>query len=308
VPADAVSRYLSRISSKLGLDRARQEEITRELATHLEDSAREHQIRGLSMNEAQERAMEALGEPNALSRKLRWVHAFGRYSKHPLLDALLGSLPFLLTVAGMLVEALAARPGLSVFVCIVVIGVAIYALKVAVPAWTMTWLGFANLFFMSFLYGGVYVGMRFVLDVGWAPTYLAALLVSAAALVTTTVLVAKKSVELTLLFLLPLAIFYTTVGYEDAAPSHRFLMTIIAALFAFVFSFAYLLTRNRRPILYAALGFIFYNALYVDIIRTGPSTLNTAGPVLVGLWALIYIVPLLLVSSPAYFYVRRKMS
>jgi hypothetical protein len=309
VPADAISYYLRSISSKLGLDRAREEEIARELAAHLEDSAREHQIRGLSMEEAQRQAVEAFGNPKTVSRKLKWVHGFGRYSKHPLIDALLGSLPFLLAFASMLVEAAVPRLGLvnyGVFVWIVVIGVSVYALKEAVPVWTVTWLGLANFLVLFILFGGIFGGARFVLGAGWPIAYLAAFIVASAFLILSSVLMAKKNVEQTLLFLLPLVILYATVGYEDAAPHHRFLMTAIAALFAFVFSFAYILTRNRRPVLFAALGLLFYSAMYIDIVRTSPSPLNTTGPALIGLWMVIYIVPLVLVSSPAYFYLKKN--
>jgi hypothetical protein len=47
VPADTIAHYLNSISSKLGLDRVREEEITKELGTHLEDAVREHRIKGL---------------------------------------------------------------------------------------------------------------------------------------------------------------------------------------------------------------------------------------------------------------------
>jgi hypothetical protein len=291
------------------LDRAQEEEIARELAAHLEDSAREHMIRGLSMEEAQKRAVEAFGKPRAVSRKLKWVHGFGRYSKRPWLDALLGSLPFLLAFVSMLVEAAVPRLGLvnfGVFVWIIVIGVSVYALKEAVPAWTVTWLGLANFLVLFILFGGIFGGARFVLGASWPVAYLAAFIVASAALILSGVSMAQKNVEQTLLFLLPLAILYATVGYEDAAPSHRMLMTAIAALFAFVFSFAYILTRNRRPILFAAIGFLFYSTLYIDILRTSPSPLNATGPALVAIWSLIYVVPLLLVSSPAYFFLKKN--
>jgi hypothetical protein len=301
VPADAIARYLSSVSSKLGLDRERADEITKELAGHLEDATLEHQIRGLPMDEAQIRATEALGNPNAVSRKLKWVHGFGRYSSRPLLDACLGSLPFLLALAGILVG-----DSIAVVLWIAVIGVSIYALKEAIPAWTLTWLGFGGLIAWVAVFGLTFGAIKSVLDLSFALAYTSAFLMTASALVALTILIARKGVEVTLLFLLPLGILYTTVGYEDAAPSRRFFMTTVAAIFAFVFSFAYLMTRNRYPLAFGAAGFLFYNALYGDIIRSGVSPLNATGPALVMLWALIYCIPLLLVSSPAYFYLKRR--
>jgi hypothetical protein len=91
VPADAITRYLSTIRARLRLDRPKEIDIAKELETHLADSTEDYLARGFSMEEAREEAIKKLGDPKDVSRKLNMVHAFGRYSERPWLDAVLGS-------------------------------------------------------------------------------------------------------------------------------------------------------------------------------------------------------------------------
>jgi amino acid transporter len=67
VPADLVASYLSDIIAKLSLDGAKEEEIAKELATHLSDSTRDHQLRGLAVEDAQKKAIEKLGDSHFVS-------------------------------------------------------------------------------------------------------------------------------------------------------------------------------------------------------------------------------------------------
>ena len=309
MPSDLIRDYLIRLSGKLGLDATQRAEISKELEAHLEDSSRDLQRKGLSRSEALKKAVEAMGESSRVSRELNWVHGFGRHSRRPWVDALLGGIaPFALAslyeVLQSLVSDLGSVPAMAV-VWLVALGVSIYALKKAVPAWTVTWLGLTNMMVLFFLYVGAY-GSLSALGLEWAGAYGFAVLVTALALFFSTYWVAKHNVEMTLLFLLPLAILYIGAGYQDVEPSHASSVVPFIMYFGPIFAFAYLLTRNRYPLLFGAIGLAFYTGLYLDIMAHNPPPLNASGLQLVGVQILIYFVPLLFISSPAYFYRKRS--
>ena len=305
--ADMVASYLSSIVSKLGLGKPKEDEIARELATHLSDSIRDQQIRGLSMEEAQKTAVEKLGSPDELSRKLRWIHGFGGYSRRLWVDALLGSLLpfaviFLYVGIQRLIPALEPFSPLAVLV-LVAIGISIYAFRAAVPAWTITWLGISHLLVLGLAYGAAFLALR-QLQFEFLPSHLVAMGVTCIVLFMMTHWMARHHVELTLLFLLPLTLPYIVIGYEDAPSAHGWVVLPIVGFFTIAFSFFYLLTRNQHPVFFAILGLVFYTGIYADIVTNSPSPFQATGLTRFGLAALLYLVPLFIISSPAYLYVR----
>jgi hypothetical protein len=309
VPADVTTDYLSTVAARLRLNRAEKEEIAEELATHLTDSIRDHQKRGLRMQEAQEKAVEDFGDPKDISRKLNWIHGFGWYSKRPWIDALLGSVLILVVPAGYsllqkLIPALEPFPAIAVLF-LVAAGITIYAYRAAVPAWTVTWLGSMNLLVLTAAYVGVCSGVK-AFQVGQLHAQLAGMAAACIALFATTFYFSKKHLELTLLFLLPLAFPYIVLGYEDTPPEHGLFVLPIVGIFWVGFAFFYLLTRNQHPVLFACLGFLFYTGLYVDIVLNSPAPLNASGLRLAFIWALLYGIPLITTSSPAYHYLKRR--
>ena len=81
--------YLAIMEAALGrLDEARRREIVAEISGHLEDKARWLMLRGLTKEASMEKAMEALGDPAEVGRKLKQVH--GGATRR---DALLAALP-----------------------------------------------------------------------------------------------------------------------------------------------------------------------------------------------------------------------
>ncbi len=305
--ADMVGGYLSSIVSKLRLGESRENEIAEELATHLYDSIRDQYIRGLTMEEAQKTAVEKFGAPDELSRKLRWVHGFGRYSRRGWLDALLGSLlPFVVILLYIriqeLIPTLEPFSPLAVLV-LVAIGISIYAFRVAVPAWTITWLGISHLLVLGLAYGAPFLALR-QLQFEFLPSHLVAIGVACIVLFITTHWMARHHLELTLLFLLPLTLPYIVIGYEDAPSAHGWVVLPIVGSFMIAFSFFYLLTRNQHPIFFALLGLVFYTGIYADIVRTNPAPFAATELTRFGLAALLYLVPLFIVSSPPYLYLR----
>lgn len=309
VPADIVASYLSDIIAKLKLDRAKKEEIAKELATHLSDSTRDHQLRGLGMEDAKKKAIEKLGDADDVSSQLRWVHGFGRYSRRLWLDALLGSLlPFAVIIcyAGlqMLIPALEPLPPIAVL-AVAAIGISIYAFRAAVPAWTVTWLGISNMFVLGLAYGLAFLSME-ALQFEFIDSHLVAIGFACCVLTATTYWMAKQHVELTLLFLLPLILPYIAIGYEDVDASHGWVVLPVVGTFTIAFPFFYLLTRNQRPVFFASLGLVFYSGLYADIVIHSPAPFNATGLTRIGLAVLLYVVPLLMISTPAYLYLRRR--
>jgi hypothetical protein len=263
------------------------------------------------MEEAQKKAIEKLGDADDVSSQLQWVHGFGRYSRRLWLDALLGSLlPFAVTIcyAGLqrLIPALEPLPPIAVL-ALVAIGISIHAFRAAVPAWTVTWLGISNVFVLGLAYGLAFLSVK-ALQFGFLYSHLVAIGTAGIVLLATTYWMARHHVELTLLFLLPLTLPYVVVGYEDVNAGHALLVLPIAGIFTMAFPFFYLLTRNQYPVFFSSLGFVFYTGIYADIMMNSPAPFNATGFARVGLAVLLYIVPLLVISSPAYRYLRRRAS
>lgn len=308
VPADMVSAYLTAITARLRLSPAQKEDIVEELWAHLTDSIRDYETRGLSMEEARNRALADFGDPKAVSRKLNWIHGFGWYSRRPWIDAVLGSILPVLVAWGYshlqsLFPVLEPYPPITVLF-LVAMGVSFYAFRVAVPAWTVTWLGIAHLSVLFVVLGGTAEALR-ALGFNWLPSYLAGIAAASVVLASTTHWFARRHVELTLLFLLPLTLPYIAAGYQDVAPEHASLIVPSAGLFTALFAFFYLLTRNRHPAVFGCLAFIFYTGLYVDIMLHNPAPFQASGLRLAFLGVALYAVPILLVSSPVYRYWRK---
>jgi hypothetical protein len=311
VPADVIADYMETVAARLRLSRAEKEEIAEELATHLTDSIRDHQTRGLTMEDAKEKAVEDFGDPEDVSRGLNWIHGFGWYSGRPWVDALLGSVAILVVLAGYslvqkLIPILEPFPPIAVLF-LVAAGITIYAYRAAVPAWTVTWLGIMNFAVLAFAYVAAFFGMN-ILQFGQLCAHLAGVAAACIALFVTTFWFTKKHLELTLLFLLPLTLPYLAIGYEDTPAGHGFYVLPVVGIFWVGFAFFYLLTRNQHPFLFACLGFVFYTGLYVDIVLNSPAPFNASGFQLTFIWALLYVIPLIMVSSPAYLLLKRRFS
>jgi hypothetical protein len=83
-------------------------------------------------------------------------------------------------MAGIALEAAVPRVGSinpAVFVWISVIGVSVYAYQEAVPAWTLTWLGFGNFLVLFIIFGLTFGAVKSVLGLSWPLAYTAAFLV-----------------------------------------------------------------------------------------------------------------------------------
>jgi hypothetical protein len=185
------------------------------------------------------------------------------------------------------------------------VGISLYAYKAAVPAWTVTWLGFTHLLVLAIVYIAGYLGTK-AFGLGALYSHLAGMAAACIALFFTTTWFARKHLELTLLFLLPLTLPFIVVGYEDIPLTHGLVVLPIIGIFCVAFAFFYLLTRNQHPLLFACLGFVFYTGLYIDIVFHSPAPFNASGVPLIVIGLLLYVLPLILISSPAFYYLKRR--
>jgi hypothetical protein len=306
---DAIKKYLRAMSARLRLDRAKAKDIAKELETHLTDSTADYLARGFSMEESRGQAIKKLGDPKDLSRTLNMIHGFGRYSERPWIDALLGSVLIVAVPLGYwllqnLVPILEPFPPIGALL-LVAVGVSLYAYKAAVPAWTVTWLGVTHLLVLAVVYLAGFLGAK-AFGGGALASHLVGMAAACIALFVTTTWFARRHLELTLLFLLPLTLPFIVVGYEDIPLTHGRVVLPIIGIFWVAFAFFYLLTRNRHPFLFAILGFVFYTGLYADIVIHSPSPFNASGLPLIVIVTLLHILPLMLISSPALYYLKRR--
>ncbi|MFQ6082276.1 MAG: permease prefix domain 1-containing protein [Candidatus Aminicenantia bacterium] len=299
---ELIKKYIGEVLKKLELNSAQKEDISKEINSHLLESAQEYLKQGLSHEEAQKRAVKIFGSSSKIARKLQWIHGFGRFSENRFLDALLGTIPFILSLPIILLVETKTLDRSSYFFAlfwIAVIIISTYALLKGVPCWTVTWLGFLNVIILQLLFFFSY--------------YLSPILpiiLLFAILIFLIYLISRKDIKLTLLFLLPLAIPYVLVGYDDVIPSHRIPMGILVVLFTIVASFILLYFRLKFAYLIGALGFCLYTFVYFDIIFNAPLTppleKNYLGPLPT---ILGYIIPLLIISAaPVYLYLKEKYS
>jgi hypothetical protein len=97
-----IENYCKNLYKRLQLPSEEKEDIVKEIKTHLEESVFKYKNGGLTMKKAQEKAIEDFGNPKKIARKLQWIHGFGRFSENRLLDALLGAIPFALSLVFIL--------------------------------------------------------------------------------------------------------------------------------------------------------------------------------------------------------------
>ncbi len=297
-----IQKYCDNIGQKLQLNIKEKEEIIKEIKTHLEDLVLEFKKGGLSMEKAQKKAIENFGKPQKIARGLQWVHGFGKFSENRLADALLGAIPFALSLVFILLmetQTINRNSYLFAIFWIPVIVISVYAFKKGIPCWTITWLGFLNVIIFQLLFFYSY--------------YLSPLLpifLLSSILVFLLYLISRHDIRLTLLFVLPLAIPYVLVSYDDVVLSHRILMEILVVLFTITVSFILLYFRLKFAYLIAGLGFCLYSFIYFDSVFFAPLhpsfEKNYLGlvPTLLG-----YIIPLLVIAVvPLYYYFRQKSS
>jgi hypothetical protein len=297
---DLIQKYLDSISKKLRLNRKKEEEIIKEIKTHLEDLILEYKKGGISVKKAEQRAIEKFGNPKKIARKLQWIHGFGSFSDSKIKDAFLGTLPFLIASVLILLLELNFITKFSYlfgFFWALITGVSIYGVTKAFPAWTISWLGFFNVIILHLLFfAGAYVSPLF------------SVILLSFFLIFSIYFIVKNQSKFIFLFLMPLAIPYVFYGYDGIIQSHRISMEIIVCIFTITVSFLNLYKKFKGNYLIGVFGFLLYSFIYFDVVffapLQSPFEKNYLGllPTILG-----YLIPLFIISLvPGYYFLKQK--
>jgi len=134
--ANRISHYLDSFKTCLKIDSAVRDSVTQELYTHLEDKSQELREGGLSEEEADKVATEALGPPELIAQQIYEVHAQGGWQ-----EALFAALPHLL-IALLFASYYWQNVICLSIVLVATISVAIYGWHLGKPVWLFPWLGY----------------------------------------------------------------------------------------------------------------------------------------------------------------------
>lgn len=141
--------YLNEISARLlRLGAEAREDILLEARSHLEDSTRALQLRGLSKKESEAKAMEKFGDAKEIGEELRQVHEQDTWGEALL--AASATLLFTLLAEGHHILWLAFRVRIGSLYSLgamgaMFLGVSAYAWRRDFPRWSYPWLGYALL-------------------------------------------------------------------------------------------------------------------------------------------------------------------
>lgn len=134
--ANSISRYLSRFKACLKIDLTVKDSVARELYTHLEDKSHELKEIGLSEEEADKAAIQALGPPELIAQQIYETHAQGSWQ-----EAFFTALPHFL-VAFLFASYYWQNIFCISIILIATVGIAIYGWHRDKPIWLFSWLGY----------------------------------------------------------------------------------------------------------------------------------------------------------------------
>jgi len=134
--ANSLSHYLDSVKARLKIDSDVRDNVAQELHAHLEDKSQELREGGLSEEEADKVAVEALGSPELIARQIYEVHAQGGWQ-----EAFFAALPHLLIA--LLFASYYWQNVICLSIALVAtVCVAIYGWHHGKPAWFCPWLGY----------------------------------------------------------------------------------------------------------------------------------------------------------------------
>ncbi len=132
-----INYYLASIKTRLRLDNPSEQEIIRELETHIEDELRELRENGLSEEEAAKTCLKLLGSAKLVARRIYEAHSQGTWSQ-----ALLASLPHLLFALIFTMNWWHLTIWLAILPFLI-LGIAIYGWCHGRPIWLSSWLSYS---------------------------------------------------------------------------------------------------------------------------------------------------------------------
>jgi len=135
----AVSHYIDSVRENLRLERPLENEVIRELETHIEDELQELKDAGMSEEEAAKTCLTLLGSAKLLARQIYEAHSQGSWTQ-----TLLAAMPHM--VFGLLFAVRWWRgTGWLLVTLALVLSMAVYGWWRGKPAWLFPWLGYSLL-------------------------------------------------------------------------------------------------------------------------------------------------------------------
>jgi len=131
-----ISHYLNRFKSNLKIDHTIRDDVAEELSTHLEDTIKELEEKGLSREEASKIAVQSLGSPELIAEQIYETHAQGSWK-----EAVFSALPHLL-VALLFTSYYWQNIVYASIILALIVGIAIYGWYQGKPVWFFPWLGY----------------------------------------------------------------------------------------------------------------------------------------------------------------------
>lgn len=305
---EMLKNFINVILKGLDIDEGEKRDIMVELMENLEDEKEELVRNGLGYEEAEKKIIERFGNPEKISRKLLWIHGFGRFGKDILKDSVLGAIPLFIGTIVILLYTNASLLGISIKIpnilttlffalCLLV---SIYSFRKAFPAWTFTWIGMTLVYLSVLLFFYSTSSKKQFL----IPLFSIPLLIFLSVYAIFKLSNFKRGLGLILLFLLPFSIPFAFFGSDEMVIEYKIPFQIIIGLFVTASAFFLLYSKLRLSYLFSILGILFYTFSYL-YITLAPHTFTGEENIL--LLLLGYFIPLLLIGSiPFYFFIKER--
>jgi hypothetical protein len=296
------SNYIDSLKDHLRLDTTTENNVVREIHTHIEDKKRELIESGLSERQATAAATRLMGSPEIVARQIYEVYSQGSW-----LQAIFAALPHLLIAAFFALHWWQNTLWL-LGILIAVVGTVFYGWFHGKPAWLFPWLGYCLLPVIA-------VGILLIyLPGGWA--WLAASAYVPLALIivfSVTKKITRKDWVFASLMLLPipimlgwiLVLWFLALEHENGFLSYEQLYEfapLIALSFAVLALTVAAFIRVRQR--WLKVGVLLTLEIFVLVIMalTGKSSINMGG------WLSLVLLAVILVLGPALLERHRRQA
>ncbi len=300
---------IDEILKRLDIDEGKKKDIMDELMENFREEKEDLVKSGLEEEEAEKKIIERFGNPEKISRKLLWIHGFGRFRKNILKDSILSATPIFIGTLIILIYSTIHLLGITIKIpnilstvffalCLLI---SLHSFQRAFPAWTLTWTGmtFVYLIQIIFLSFTLFAKMDFV------PLLFLSFLFLLSIYTIFKFSDFKRGLGLVLLFLLPFSIPFAFFGSDEMVIEYKILLEIAIGLFATFSAFILLYSKLRFSYLILIIGAFLYTFSYFYMIFA-PHTFKGEENIIYIL--LGYAVPLILIGSiPFYYFMKEKV-
>lgn len=307
---EMLKNFIDGILKGLDIDEGKKRDIMDELTENFTEEKEELIRSGFEEKEAEKIIIENFGNPEKFSKKLLWIHGFGRFRKDILIlrDSILGAIPLFMGTLIILLYSSAGLLGIpikilhilnTVFFALCLL-VSVNSFRKAFPAWTFPWSGIIFLYLIQILF----VSLTLLAKLNFLPLVLIAFLICLAIYAIFKFSDFKRGLGLTLLFLLPFSLPFAFFGSDEIVMEYKILFEITIGLFATISAFFLLYSKLRLSYLITVIGFLFYTFSYL-FITFAPHTFTGEDNFIYLL--LGYLIPLILIGSiPIYYFLKER--